>query len=103
VQWEPAGELDCRNCGACCREAYDAVEIGNREVVLKRHPELVIATETHRKLKRDGDRCAALRGGTEADRNYTCSIYTDRPRSCREFTLGSANCLDARRRVGLSL
>lgn len=103
VQWEPASELDCRNCGACCREAYDAVEIGDREVVLKRHPELVITTDTHHKMKRNGDRCAALLGGSEVDQTYTCSIYADRPRSCRDFTLGSANCLDARRRVGLSL
>jgi len=30
-------------------------------------------------------------------------LYDDRPRSCRDFTLGSAHCLTARRRVGLSL
>jgi Fe-S-cluster containining protein len=32
-----------------------------------------------------------------------CVIYDDRPRTCREFTLGSAHCLSARRKVGLSL
>ena len=32
-----------------------------------------------------------------------CVIYDDRPRTCRDFTLGSGHCLTARRRVGLSL
>jgi hypothetical protein len=34
---------------------------------------------------------------------YACSIYDDRPKTCRDFTLGSEHCLTARRRVGLSL
>jgi len=34
---------------------------------------------------------------------YQCTIYDDRPRTCRDFTLGSNHCLTARRRVGLSL
>src|SRR5690606_17378841 len=27
ARFEPAEELDCQSCGACCREAYDAVEL----------------------------------------------------------------------------
>lgn len=103
ARWEPASELDCQTCGACCREAYHSVEVGPREPVVKRHPDLVLKLETHSKLRRDGDRCAALQGGHTPDENYACAIYEDRPRTCREFTRGSANCLDARRRVGLSL
>jgi hypothetical protein len=34
---------------------------------------------------------------------FHCVIYDDRPRTCRDFTLGSEHCLTARRRVGLTL
>jgi hypothetical protein len=103
MRWEPAATLDCRACAACCREAYDSVEIGAREPVLKRHPQLVIVRETHRKLLRDGGRCAALAGGEDVHVPYACAIYEDRPRACRDFLPGGANCLEARRRAGLSL
>jgi Fe-S-cluster containining protein len=79
------------------------VEISSREPVNKRHPELVLIHDTHRKLRREGDRCAALSGGNTPHETYACAIYDDRPRTCREFTRGGGNCLDARRRVGLSL
>ena len=92
-----------RAAAPCCREAYQAVELSAREPVARLHPELVMATGNRRKLRRDGERCAALAGGTGPDEPYTCRIYEDRPRTCRDFTCGSANCLDARRRVGLSL
>ncbi len=103
VRWEPVGELDCLTCGACCREAYHAVEVSSREPVNKCHPELVVIHDTRRKLRREGNRCAALSGGQTPREDYACAIYENRPRTCREFTLGSENCLDARRRVGLSL
>lgn len=103
MRWEPAGELDCLTCGACCREAYQAVEISTREPVVRLHPELVIAAGNRRKLRRDGERCAALAGGHVPAESYACRIYEDRPRTCRDFARGSANCLDARRRVGVSL
>jgi Fe-S-cluster containining protein len=79
------------------------VEISAREPLNKRHPELVVIRDTHRKLRRAGDRCAALVGGLAPAEPYACAIYSDRPRACREFARGSAHCLDARRRVGLSL
>ncbi|MDD2767850.1 MAG: YkgJ family cysteine cluster protein [Methylococcus sp.] len=103
TRWEPAAELDCQTCGACCREAYQAVEVSPREAVVRRHPELVLIQETRLKLRRNGERCAALGGGQTPCEPYACGIYENRPRTCREFTRGSANCLDARRRVGLSL
>ncbi len=102
-RFEPAGELDCQTCGACCREAYHAVEISSRDPVNKRHSELVVIQDSRRKLLRNGKRCAALLGGDAPNEAFACAIYADRPRTCREFTRGSENCLDARRRVGLSL
>jgi hypothetical protein len=103
TRFEPSAELDCQTCGACCREAYHSVEISRREPLIKRHPDLILSFPTHLKLRRDGDRCAALAGGRTVTEAYACTIYEDRPRTCREFAKGGAHCLDARRRVGLSL
>jgi len=44
-----------------------------------------------------------LAGGGIPREAYVCDICEDRPRTCRDFDRGSTNCLDARRRVGLSL
>lgn len=116
-RFEPA--LDCQTCGACCREAYHSVELGKRDPVIKKHPSYVVHRTTYLELARTGDRCSALTGG-ELDRfgdesqaglspttarltRYACAIYDDRPKTCRDFTLGSEHCLTARRRVGLSL
>jgi Fe-S-cluster containining protein len=108
-RWEPS--LDCRQCGACCRAAYDCVELAPRDVVRKRHPELVVLDGPYPQMKRSGDRCIALHGGfgeTASDGArpllpYTCRIYEDRPKSCQEFERHGEHCLTARRRVGLSL
>ena len=103
-RFEPA--LDCQTCGACCRAAYHSVEVSRRDPVVKAQPQLVIDRGTYLELRRSGDRCAALDGGRVehgTTTRYHCTIYDDRPRTCRDFTLGSAHCLTARRRVGLSL
>jgi hypothetical protein len=95
-RWEPA--LDCQDCGACCREAYGAVHVAPREPIIKRHPSLVVFRDGYVELARSGERCAAL-VGTE---RYACTVYEDRPRTCRDFTLGGGHCLTARRRTGLT-
>ena len=98
--------LDCQTCGACCRAAYHSVEVSRRDPVVKKQPSYVVDHTTYLEIRRDGDRCAALEGGVVVDGRRTrfhCAIYDDRPRTCRELTLGSEHCLTARRRVGLSL
>ena len=103
-RYEPA--LDCQSCGACCREAYHSVEVSRRDPAVKAQPSYIVDRTTYLEIRRDGDRCSALHGGAiEAGKQarFHCVIYDDRPRTCREFTLGSAHCLTARRRVGLSL
>ena len=103
-RYEPA--LDCQTCGACCRAAYHSVEVQPRDPVVKAQPDYVVDRGHYLEIKRTGDRCAALHGGEIANGKTTrfhCAIYDDRPRTCREFTLGSLHCLTARRRVGLSL
>jgi len=98
--------LDCQTCGACCREAYHSVEVQRRDPAVKKQPDYVVDRGTYLEIRRDGDRCSALHGGEmqgEKQSRFFCVIYDDRPRTCREFTLGSEHCLTARRRVGLSL
>ena len=98
--------LDCQTCGACCRAAYHSVEVSRRDPAVKARPDYIVDRGTYLEVRRAGDRCAALCGGTfegEHATRYHCAIYDDRPRTCRDFTLGSAHCLTARRRVGLSL
>jgi hypothetical protein len=98
--------LDCQTCGACCRAAYHSVEVSRRDPVVKAQPGYVVDRGAYLEIRRSGDRCAALCGGEPrgaTTTRYHCAIYDDRPRTCRDFTLGSAHCLTARRRVGLSL
>lgn len=102
ARWEAAGDLNCQACGACCREAYDSVELGVRDPFIKRHPSLVVFASTP-KVARAGGRCSALAGGTSPTDDYACTVYDERPRTCRAFTFGSENCLAARQKVGLSL
>lgn len=105
-RFEP--ELDCRDCGACCRAAYDTVQVGARDPVRKKHPELVVVRGPFLEIARRGDRCSALFGGEPGDAGappvpFTCSIYEDRPKSCRDFERSGEHCLTARRRLGLTL
>ncbi len=110
-RWEPA--LDCLRCGACCREAFGAVTVRAVELVRGPHAALVREeSDGFRTMRRmpersaigepDDTRCVALAGDGSAAQPFSCAIYADRPRTCDAFTLGSAHCLVARRRVGLS-
>ncbi len=113
--------VDCLTCGACCREAYDVVVVSRRDPVVKKHPSLLVLQAGHAEMGRERGRCVALQGGKalreltpSSDGRpepplyapsavpFTCDIYSDRPRTCRDFELGGAHCLTARRRVGLS-
>ncbi|MGE0400670.1 MAG: YkgJ family cysteine cluster protein [Kofleriaceae bacterium] len=98
--------LDCQTCGACCRAAYHSVEVGRRDPVVRSQPSYIVDRGTYLEIRRSGDRCSALEGGERiagTQTRFACAIYDDRPRTCREFTLGSDHCLTARRRVGLTL
>ncbi len=96
-------QLDCQSCGACCREAYDTVELSAREAarIKLTSPSLIEARHGRLHLRRapgdSGDRCAALDGF------YSCNSYALRPRSCRDFERAGRHCLTARQRVGLTL
>jgi Fe-S-cluster containining protein len=57
------------------------------------------AGESHMRLDRDQQHCAALRG--TLGRSVECSIYEDRPEVCRLMEPGSDRCLAARREKGV--
>lgn len=101
--FESQTALDCLTCGACCREAYDTVEVSPRDPVFKTHPEMVTRKGSRFMLRREKTRCAALAGGDTPQEPFHCLIYEGRPKTCRDFLRGSENCLNARRKVGLSL
>ena len=125
--FEPA--FDCRDCGACCREAYDTVEVDVEDPACRLHLTLMVERSGGYDMRRKGSRCACLQGGVEltppqptisggiapkdaalhlpplnmpSHAPFTCSIYETRPETCRQFTIFSDHCLHARRRVGLS-
>lgn len=105
TRYEPADHLACDTCGACCREAYQSVEVSKKEKINQLYPEWIEVYDTHRKLRRKGEHCIALLGRQVATDNnpYRCAVYDCRPVSCRDFQVGGSHCLEARRRVGLSL
>jgi hypothetical protein len=94
-------ELDCLDCGACCRSAYDTVVVGARDPFLRAHPSLVVVRGELREVARTGDRCTALDGPPTGP--FACRVYDDRPRTCRNFERAGRHCLTARARVGLSV
>jgi len=100
-------ELDCLQCGVCCRTGGDGrilvpaddlvrwKRIGREDLLLKLQPghfgELAFATTPE-------GACVHL--GTAAS-PHACQIYEDRGTTCREFEKGSPQCHEFRRDFGL--
>jgi Putative zinc- or iron-chelating domain len=105
ARWEPP--VDCQACGACCREAYHSVTVSVRDPVVWQEPDLIVRHGQRFEIRRqgeNGERCAALAvAAPGATPRYACMIYDNRPKPCREFAANGRHCLDARRRVGLSV
>ena len=91
--------LLCADCGACCREAYHAVELSPRDSFRRLHPDRAIFEEGRWIIPRPAGRCVCLVGELGS---FSCDRYAGRPKTCRDFEVGSLNCLEARKRVGLS-
>ncbi len=103
VRFEPKfDERECGACGACCREAFDRVEVSVKDIVRKLHPELISRDGFGEHLPRPQGRCVALIGDGRAE-PYLCRIYPDRPKSCADFAVAGDACLEARKRVGRQL
>ncbi len=94
--------LDCRACGACCREGFDVVELEPDDPFVRAHGALVERVDGRLVLRRLDGRCPPLSGDGRAA-PYACAVYEDRPRTCRDLAPGSDGCVTARRRVGLTV
>jgi hypothetical protein len=91
-------QLDCLTCGACCREAYDAVEVGLRDPFVKQHPDRLERRDGRLNIRRQDGICGCLE---PVDSTWPCAVYSDRPKTCQDFEQASDNCLFARGRMGL--
>ncbi|MBA2322364.1 MAG: YkgJ family cysteine cluster protein [Deltaproteobacteria bacterium] len=105
--WEPP--VRCEPCGACCREAFDAVPVEDDDPTARDFPELVLGDPGGwREIRRVpspsgcGTRCAALRGDGSEPAPFRCAIYASRATACRDLEPGSPNCHLARVRANLS-
>ncbi len=98
-----ANELDCLECGACCRcfPIFVSDEDGEREPLIKENGIL------ERNFLRTEKRAYRLYplpfhdGCPFLQEDNRCRIYETRPSVCRQFAVGSAQCLEARKRKGV--
>lgn len=92
---------NCQSCAACCRGKHHAVVLRADE--MRDRPDLVEEDRSGRRMLRVLDDCVALTARTsDLDFNvvgWTCSIYADRPKVCRDFEPGSRACAMAREMV----
>ncbi len=103
---------DCQQCGACCSkpgfvEGPSYAYLTRDEAKRMKRLRLSVLNEDGTsylgtRAGPDGkgpDVCVAFQGEVGGD--CGCSVYSDRPRVCREFQVGSPGCLGARKRLGL--
>lgn len=76
--------MDCKECGACCAHAGTGAT-DFRKAVPTPDTEDTVCTAFSGRI---GERCQ-------------CLIYANRPDDCREFEMGSVQCLDSRRIAGI--
>lgn len=103
----PHEELDCLQCGVCCRQASDGrILVPEEDIVRWRRTgrtDLVAQLvpghfgELAFAYTEEG---ACVHLGTPQS-PHACSVYEDRGTTCREFEKGSWQCLEFRREAGL--
>lgn len=95
-------QYDCLACGACCYgpEEYVAVLASDLcRMSARMQGRFVVERRERRFLKMVHGRCAALHA---RQGHFSCRMYAERPTPCRVVEPGGRECLDARRRHGLS-
>lgn len=98
---EPA-EYNCEACGACCRcfpIFASQTDAGREPRILnetrKLEPHLATSDKAYQMFPLPfHSTCVFLRD------DQLCQIYETRPDVCRRFEAGSAQCIEARARVG---
>lgn len=84
----PEAEVTCASCQACCCR-LEVMLITDTGVPQEHISEDKWGAQTMRRLE-DGW-CSAIDRTT-----FLCTIYEQRPWICREFEMGSSECLDER-------
>ncbi|QKC72269.1 MULTISPECIES: YkgJ family cysteine cluster protein [Mesorhizobium] len=96
---ETASVFDCQSCGACCSYSAEWPRFSTEDdAQLDRIPEQYVAADLSG-MRCEGVRCSALSG--EIGKSTACGIYELRPDVCRACMPGDAECLMARRAIGL--
>lgn len=89
IKKPPLAEVLCSNCQACCCR-LEVMVITDTGV-----PEQHLAVDkwgAETMLRLDDGWCSALDRDT-----YMCTIYEKRPLICREFEMGSYECIEERK------
>jgi hypothetical protein len=95
-----AHSWDCQRCAACCRSyqvqfsQYELRSLGGNV------PDDLTEPASGQRVRMRGTsskpvQCIAL------SPNLSCSVYPVRPQCCRDLSVGSDFCIEARRRHGL--
>jgi Fe-S-cluster containining protein len=94
TSWWRGRYLDCTKCGACCKMYHACGVPVFPDDLHAIHPKYRTQdADGFHVMATLGDKCAALAVNQDGT---ACKIYKDRPRSCREFKAGSADCLHCR-------
>jgi Fe-S-cluster containining protein len=101
---EPAGDSDCRRCGACCaafRVSFywaEADALGIPDALVEQIGPWY-ACMAGSNANAVTPRCHALAG--EIGKAVVCTIYAQRPSPCHELQPGDAQCSTARKHYRL--
>ena len=85
---------ECLRCGACCfstLQTYVRVTGDDYARIGERAEALVSWHGNRAYMRMEGGRCAALRIERSSGR-FVCTIYQDRPQTCRDLDRGSPQC-----------
>jgi uncharacterized protein len=95
--------LNCQTCGACCKGLpvwLDDMEVGHFTSKKTLAKLVVLQSDAFYMRQTKSGRCIALKG--RIGKSCSCSIYQERPLTCREFEPGSPDCLEAREKYAIS-
>jgi len=85
----------CLSCGTCCFSTLDTyVRVSGDDFARlgDRAEALAVFIGNRAYMRMEGGHCAALHVERES-RRFVCTIYDDRPATCRELERGSRECL----------
>lgn len=84
TQAEPAGEVPCADCNACCKASYFIAIAAEETETIARIPRVRLTVST-RSRERQWALDQSCSGSCPMLVDEACSIYEHRPRACRRF------------------